>query len=191
MAGRLSLAWEGICPCSVASAQPQVEGSHEVRGWVPRRPVVQEGGVKRSSIACGFLTQSPGPTVKSWVGRITGRADPAHEGPRGLPQRLPWIHMVGWQSWAGGTSSENWGTDSCLDFTTNEEALKSDAQLLEPHGEKSRLLPTSLAAHHLPGRWVSGRGGRHHLRSRSADLCMSPPGLPGYRSASLHPRADM
>lgn len=56
--------------------------------------------------------------------------------------------------------------------------MKSDAWLLEPNGEKSRLLPTAPAAHHLPGRWVSGTGGRHHLRSGSADLCLSPPGLP-------------
>lgn len=63
----------------------------------------------------------------------------------------------GWQSWAGDTSSET-GTGSCLDFTTNEAALKSDAWLLEPSAEKSRLLPTTLAAHHLPGRWVSAEG---------------------------------
>lgn len=96
-----------------------------------------------------------------------------------------------WQSQAGDTSSESWGTDLRPNFTTNEAALKSDAWLLEPAGEKSRLLPTTLAAHHLPGRWVSGRGGGHHLRHRSADLCVSPrpAWLPSL--APVHPRTDM
>lgn len=85
-----------------------------------------------------------------------GRVELAHGGPGAATQAAMGTH--GWQSSAGDTSSENWGTDSCLDFTTNEAALKSDAWLLEPSGEKSRLLPTTLAAHHLPGRWVSGRG---------------------------------
>ncbi|KAM9194317.1 bridging integrator 3 isoform 2-T2 [Dugong dugon] len=42
-------------------------------------------------------------------------------------------------------------------FTTNEAALKSDPCLLElePNGEKPRLLPTTMAAHHLPGRFGS------------------------------------
>lgn len=122
------------------------------------------------------------------MGRTTVRTEPAGGGSRGCRggrRGHPQLAELG-----KGTPAQNWETDSCLDFTTNEAALKSDAWFLEPNGEKSRLLPTTVAAYHLPGRWVSGRGGGHHVRSRSADLCVSPgpAWLPG--PASVHPRAD-
>lgn len=180
-------AWDTpILPWAPASwALLSLPGSHEelVLGLV-----AWEGGVRKRSIACGFLA-CVRDRVLSWVRRTVSRAD--------LPMGVPGIAMEpamdthGWQSLAGDTISENWGTDSCLNFTTNEAALKSDAWLVEPNGEKSRLLPTTLAAHHLPGRWVSGRGGGTISATDSADLCVSPlvARLPSL--AGLQPSADM
>lgn len=111
-------------------------------------------------------------------GKDHGQSTPCPPGSLGLPQRLPWTPTAG-RARQGTPAPRTRGTDSNLDFTTKEAALKSDAWLLEPNGEKSRLLPTAPAAHHLPGRWVSGTGGGHHLRSGSADLPEPPARLPG------------
>lgn len=140
------------CPGPLPPAQPEVAESPKELG---AGGASSSGGRYQSSTADGCLSQSPGVRVQSWVGRISGQAHPVHGGLRGCHGGC--YGHPGWQGEAGDTSLENWGTDSRLNFTTNEAALKFDAWLLEPTGERSRLFPTTPAAHHLPGRWVSGR----------------------------------
>lgn len=131
-------------PCSAP-------GHGHMSSWVLRRP-------RRAISGLPLLVgadQSPdkGPEL---AGKDQGQSRPCPWGSQGLPQRLPWAPTAGRAM--QGTPAQRTGTGSCLDFTTNEAALKSDAWLLELSGEKSRLLPTTLAAHHLPGRWVSAEG---------------------------------
>lgn len=53
------------------------------------------------------------------------------------------VDTCGGQS-SAGTPAQTWGDDFCLDFTTSKEALKSDAWLLPPNGEKPGRFPPRL-----------------------------------------------
>lgn len=160
-------------PCPQPLSGPRWQG--HPRSW--GRGDSSSGGRPQSSTADGSLSPSPGVRVQSWVGRTLGWADPAH--------RCPWgchggcYGHPGRQGEAGDTSLENWGTDSRLDLTTTEAALKFDAWLLGPAGERAWLLPATPAAHHLPGRWASGwPGGRPSSPQQIRWPPPEPPGLP-------------
>lgn len=58
--------------------------------------MAREGGGSRGSMAGGFLTRSPGLRVRSWVGRASGRAEPAPGVPGAATEAATDTH--GWQS---------------------------------------------------------------------------------------------